>query len=47
MNELNEKYEKAKLDSIEFMKRGQISAYLNALAEKHKYKRLMVAIIAN
>jgi hypothetical protein len=47
MNELNDKYENAKLNSIEFMKNGQISAYFNALLEMNKYKRLITAVIAN
>ncbi|MHB0754858.1 hypothetical protein [Polaribacter sp. M15] len=47
MNELTNKYENAKQNSIEFMKNGQISAYLNALLEMNKYKRLMVAVLAN
>jgi hypothetical protein len=47
MKDLNYKYENAKQDSIEFMRNGQISAYLNSLLEMNKYKRLMVAIVAN
>lgn len=47
MNELTNKYENAKQNSIEFMKNGQISAYLNALLEMNKYKRLMLAVVAN
>ncbi|WP_169835731.1 hypothetical protein [Polaribacter reichenbachii] len=47
MNELTNKYENAKQDSIEFMKNGQISAYFNALLEMNKYKRLMLAVLAN
>jgi len=47
MNTFSKQYEVAKQNSIEFMKSGQISAYLNALAEMNKYKRLMVAVIAN
>ena len=47
MKDLTNKYENAKQDSIEFMKNGQISAYLNSLLEMNKYKRLMVAIAAN
>ncbi|WP_170064471.1 hypothetical protein [Polaribacter glomeratus] len=47
MNDLNFKYENAKINSIEFMKTGQISAYFNALLEMNKYKRLLVAVIAN
>ncbi len=47
MKDLTNKYESAKQNSIEFMKKGQISAYLNSLVEMNKYKRLMVAVIAN
>ena len=47
MNTFKKQYETAKKNSIEFMKNGQISAYLNALLEMNKYKRLMVAVIAN
>jgi len=47
MKDLANKYENAKQNSIEFMKNGQISAYLNSLLEMNKYKRLMVAIVAN
>ncbi len=47
MNTLSSQYETAKNDSIEFMKNGQISAYFNALLEMNKYKRLMIAVIAN
>ena len=47
MLDLTNKYENAKQSSIEFMKNGQISAYLSALLEMNKYKRLMVAVIAN
>lgn len=47
MIDLNQKYESAKQNSIKFMRKGQISAYLNALLEMNKYKRLMVAVIAN
>lgn len=47
MNNLDYKYENAKLNSIEFMKNGQISAYFNALLEMNKYRRLLIAVIAN
>jgi hypothetical protein len=47
MNDLNYKYENAKLNSIEFMKNGQISAYFKALLEMNKYRRLLIAVIAN
>jgi hypothetical protein len=47
MKDLTKQYETAKQNSIEFMKLGQISDYLNALLEMNKYKRLMVAVSAN
>jgi len=47
MRDLTNKYESAKENSIEFMEKGQISAYFNALLEMNKYKRLMIAIVAN
>ena len=47
MKELTKQYQLAKNNSIEFMKNGQISAYFKALLEMSKYKRLMVAIVAN
>lgn len=47
MNILAKKYETSKRKADEFMKRGQIPQYLNALLEMNKYKRLMIAVIAN
>ncbi len=47
MKDLTKQYESAKMNSIKFMKNGQISAYFNALLEMNKYKRLMTAVIAN
>lgn len=47
MKELTTKYETAKQNSIDFMKKGQISAYLNSLLEMNEYKRLLVAVVAN
>lgn len=47
MNDLANKYEIAKQNSIRFMKNGQISAYLNALLEMNRYKRLMNAVVCN
>ena len=46
MNELTNKHETAKQNSINFMRRGQISDYFNALLEMNKYRRLLSAIIA-
>ena len=47
MKELKKQYETAKLNATQFMKNGQISAYLNALLEMNKYKRLIVATVSN
>ena len=47
MKELTKQYEAAKQNSIEFMRSGQISNYFKALLEMNKYKRLMMAVIAN
>ncbi|MDB4851823.1 hypothetical protein OAH61_05375 [Flavobacteriaceae bacterium] len=47
MNELANKHETAKQNSIDFMRTGQISNYFNALLEMNKYRRLLNAIIAN
>ena len=47
MNELANKHETAKQNSINFMRTGQISNYFNALLEMNKYRRLLNAVIAN
>ncbi len=47
MNELTHKHERAKQNSINFMRTGQISDYFNALLEMNKYRRLLNAVIAN
>lgn len=47
MTNLNKQYEQAKNNSKLYMQNGQIGAYLNALLEMNKYKRLMVAVVAN
>ncbi len=47
MNQFTKQYEVAKTNAVEFMKLGQISNYFNALLEMNKYKRLMIAVIAN
>jgi len=47
MKNFNTQYETAKINANEFMKRGQITQYFEALLEMNKYKRLMVAVIAN
>jgi hypothetical protein len=47
MNQLSNQYEIARQNANYFMKNGQISAYLNALLEMNKYKRLMTAVALN
>lgn len=47
MINLNTQYETAKRNANEFMKRGEITNYFEALLEMNKYKRMMVAIMAN
>ena len=47
MKELIKKYENAKKRSIEFMKNGQLTAYFETLLEMNRYKRLMMAVVAN
>ncbi len=47
MKDLTKQYEYAKQNSIEFMKKGQISDYLNALQEVLKFKKIMIAVVAN
>ena len=47
MRTFAKKYEGAKRSANQFMKNGEISQYFEALLEMNKYKRLMVAIVAN
>jgi hypothetical protein len=47
MKELTNHYETAKTNAIKLMEAGQINAYFNTLLEMKKYKRLMIAIVAN
>ncbi|WP_299156568.1 hypothetical protein [uncultured Tenacibaculum sp.] len=47
MKNFNTQYNLAKNRADEFMKRGQITQYFEALLEMNKYKRLMVAVVAN
>lgn len=47
MSTFTKQYEIAKNNSKMYMQNGQIGAYLNALIEMNKYKRLMVAVVAN
>ncbi|MDO6743411.1 hypothetical protein [Tenacibaculum soleae] len=47
MRNLNIQYQIAKNNADQFMKNGQITKYFEALLEMNKYKRLMVAVVAN
>jgi hypothetical protein len=47
MKELIKQYEKAKNKALNFMKKGQLNAYFDALVEMNHYKKLMVAVSAN
>ncbi|WP_408041893.1 hypothetical protein [Tenacibaculum litopenaei] len=47
MKNLTRQYETAREQANVFMKNGQIAQYFEALLEMNKYKRLMVAIVAN
>ena len=47
MKELTKKYEAAKAQSKDFMRKGNISAYFNSLVEMNRYKSLLVSISAN
>ncbi|MFT7498187.1 MAG: hypothetical protein ACI8QP_000772 [Porticoccaceae bacterium] len=47
MKDLLKQYESAKKKATTFMKNGQLNAYFEALLEMNKYKRLMVAVVAN
>ncbi len=47
MKELIKQYENAKNSAKTYMKNGQINAYFDALIEMNKYKRMMVAVVAN
>ncbi|MBV1888437.1 MAG: hypothetical protein KUG51_04030 [Urechidicola sp.] len=47
MKDIIKQYESAKSSSKTYMKNGQINAYFEALLEMNKYKRLMVAVVAN
>lgn len=47
MKSFNQQYQIAKQNAIDFMEKGQITAYFDALLEMNKYKKLMVAVVAN
>lgn len=47
MLNLKKQYETAKKKAHTFMENGEIAKYFEALLEMNKYKRLMVAVVAN
>lgn len=47
MKDLKKQYETAKKKALQFMQKGQISAYLNSLREMNQYKSMMIAIRSN
>ncbi len=47
MNNLIKQYETTKMKSKTYMKNGQIHKYFEALLEMNRYKKLMVAVVAN
>jgi len=47
MKELIKQYETTKLKALNFMKKGQLNAYFEALIEMNNYKKMMLTINAN
>lgn len=47
MKDLNTQYENAKKRALSFMQMGEIAAYLKALSEMNKFKRMMTALAYN
>jgi len=47
MNELIKQYETAKKQALNFMNKGQLNAYFNALVEMNNYKKLLLLVSAN
>lgn len=47
MKDLAKQYETAKRQAMQFMQLGEIGAYIQALAEMNKYKRMMKALAYN
>ncbi|WGH74799.1 hypothetical protein P8625_11995 [Tenacibaculum tangerinum] len=47
MGNFTTQYEIARQNANEYMRKGQIAQYFQALLEMNKYKKLMVAVIAN
>ncbi len=47
MKELIKQYETSKKRALNFMKKGQLNSYFDALIEMNDYKRLMLTVSAN
>jgi len=47
MKELIKQYETTKKRALNFMKRGQLNAYFDALIEMNHYKKLILTVSAN
>ena len=47
MKELIKQYQVAKNKALNFMKKGQLNAYFDALVEMNHYKRLMLTVSTN
>ena len=47
MNALNTQYKEAKQRAMQFMKAGNISAYLQALSEMNQFKKMMMMLSYN
>jgi len=47
MKELIKQYEMAREQALNFMSKGQLNAYFDALIEMNHYKKLMIAVRAN
>lgn len=47
MKELIKQYETAKKRALNFMRKGQLNAYVDALVEMNHYKKLLIAVRSN
>ena len=47
MKELIKQYESARNKAINFMKKGQLNAYFDALVEMNHYKNMLLTVKAN
>lgn len=47
MKDLTKQYKLAKNSALNFMKKGQINAYLKSLNEINKYEKLIYSFVVN